>query len=96
MRRASIALFGCLATIGLFASTAAAQTAGGCQLQGTASFSPGLSASSQPFSYGFTGNLTGCQSSQSGVPTSGTVSAGQQLNEQVTNSVTGATDTVTY
>ena len=96
MRRTNLALFACLATFGLFASTAAAQTAGGCQLQGTASFSPGLGASSQPFSYGFTGNLTGCQSSQSGAPTSGTVSAGQQLNEQVTNSVTGATDTVTY
>jgi hypothetical protein len=96
LRRTSIALFGCLAAVGLFASTASAQTAGGCQLQGTASFSPGLGATSQPFSYGFTGNLTGCQSSQSGVPTSGTVAAGQQLNEQVTNSVTGATDTVTY
>jgi hypothetical protein len=65
-------------------------------LQGTANFAPGLSATSQPFSYGFTGNLSGCQSSQSGVPTSGTVSAGQRLSEQVTNSVTGATDTVTY
>jgi hypothetical protein len=77
-------------------STASAQSVGGCQLQGTATFSPGLNASSQPFSYGFTGNLSGCQSTQSGVPTAGTVSAGQQLTEQVTNSVTGATDTVTY
>lgn len=96
MRRATIALAGCMAALAAFASTAAAQNVGGCQLQGTASFTPGLGATSQPFSYGFTGNLTGCQSSQSGVPTSGTVSAGQQLNEQVTNSVTGATDTVTY
>jgi hypothetical protein len=96
LRKASIALFGCLAATALFASSAAAQTVGGCQLQGTASFSPGLSASSQPFSYGFTGNLTGCQSSQSGVPTSGKVAAGQQLTEQVTNSVTGTTDTVIY
>jgi hypothetical protein len=75
---------------------AAAQSAGGCQLQGNASFSPGLNSSSQPFSYGFTGNLTGCQSSQSGAPASGAVSAGQTLTEQVHNSVTGATDTVTY
>jgi hypothetical protein len=42
------------------------------------------------------GNLSGCQSSQSGVPTSGTESAGQTLTEKVTNSITGATDTVTY
>jgi hypothetical protein len=80
----------------LFASSAAAQTVGGCQLQGTASFSPGLNASSRPFTYGFTGNLTGCQSSQSGAPANGTVAAGQTVTEQVTNSVTGATDTVTY
>lgn len=96
MRKATLALIGCLATFALFASSAAAQNVGGCQLQGTANFSPGLTAGSAPFSYGFTGNLTGCQSSQSGVPTSGTVSAGQTLTEQVTNSVTGATDTVTY
>jgi hypothetical protein len=96
VRRASIALYGCLAALALFAPSAAAQTVGGCQLQGTASFSPGLNASSQPFSYGFTGNLTGCQSSQSGVPASGTVTAGQTLTEKVTNSATGATDTVTY
>ena len=75
---------------------ASAQSVGGCQLQGTASFSPGLGASSQPFSYSFGGNLTGCQSSQSGTPTTGTVAAGQTLTEKVTNSVTGATDTVTY
>ena len=97
MRRFFIAAAACLGAFGLFVSqAAAAQSAGGCQLQGTASFSPGLSSSSQPFSYGFTGNLTGCQSSVSGAPTSGTVSAGQTLTEQVLNSVTGATDTVSY
>jgi hypothetical protein len=76
--------------------SAGAQSLGGCQLQGTASFSPGLSSSSQAFSYNFGGDLTGCQSSQSGVPTSGTVSAGRTLTKQVVNSITGATDTVTY
>ena len=96
MRRASIALFGCLVATAIFAPSAGAASVGGCQLQGTANFSPGLGASSQPFSYSFGGNLTGCQSSQSGVPTTGTVSAGQTLSEQVHNSVTGATDTVTY
>ena len=96
MRKASLALTGCLATLALVAAPASAQSVGGCQLQGTASFSPGLGAGSSPFSYSFGGTLSGCQSSQSGVPTSGTVSAGQTLTEKVTNSVTGATDTVTY
>ena len=76
--------------------SAGAQSVGGCQLDGTAQFSPGLSTSSQPFAYSFGGALEGCQSSQSGAPTSGTVSAGQTIAEQVTNSITGATDTVTY
>ena len=89
-------LIGCVVTMALFASPAAAQSADGCQLQGTASFSPGLNTSSRPFSYGFTGNLTGCQTSESGDPTSGTVTAGQTLTEHVTNSITGATDTVSY
>ena len=76
--------------------SAAAQSLGGCQLQGTARFSPGLNSGSQEFDYGFSGALEGCQSSQSGVPTSGTVSAGQTIVKQVTNSITGATDSVTY
>ena len=89
--------FGSLAlTLFVFAPTASAQSAGGCQLQGTASFSPGLNSSTQTFSYNFGGALSGCQSSESGVPTSGTVAAGQTLTEQVKNSITGATDTVTY
>ena len=96
MRKYGLAVVACLATLAFAVPSASAQSAGGCQLQGTATFSPGLGSTSQPFSYGFTGNLTGCQSSQSGVPTSGTVSAGQTLTEQVRNSVTGATDTVTY
>jgi hypothetical protein len=60
----------------LLAGTAsAAPNAGGCQLHGTANFSPGLSATAQNFSYTFTGDLTNCQSS-SGGPASGTVFAG--------------------
>ena len=76
--------------------SAAAQSLGGCQLQGTARFSPGLNSGSQNFDYGFSGALEGCQSSQSGAPTSGTVTAGQILPEQVTNSITGVTHTVNY
>jgi len=90
-------VFACLGiAVPVFASPAAAQSLGGCELQGTANFSPGLNSSSQPFSYNFGGNLSGCHSSEAGSPEGGTVAAGQTLNEQVTNSITGATDTVTY
>lgn len=97
MRKLMLGCFGCLAVM-LFVvpSSVLAQSAGGCQLQGTANFTPGLSSSSQSFSYNFGGNLTGCKSSEAGVPTSGTVAAGQTVTEQVKNSKTGATDTVTY
>ena len=71
-------LFGALAVLAaVFASPASAATGGGCQLQGTASFSPGLSSTSQPFSYSFAGALSGCQSSDSSSPTSGSVEAGK-------------------
>src|SRR5436190_15443235 len=80
----------------VLATPAGAASGGGCQLQGTASFSPGLGANSVPFSYSFAGDLTGCQSSVAGAPTSGTVEAGKTVTAQVVNSTTGATDTVTY
>ena len=97
MRKVLLVASSCLAAM-LFAGvpSAAAQSLGGCQLQGTANFSPGLNSGSQSFNYNFGGSLTGCQSSNSGDPTSGTVSAGQTVTEQVVNSITGATDTVTY
>src|SRR5207245_2263612 len=62
----------------------------------TEAFSPGLSNTSQPFSYSFAGSLTSCQSNVAGAPTSGTVEAGKTVTRQVVNSITGATDTVTY
>jgi hypothetical protein len=97
LRNLMMVSLGCLAlTLFVIAPSAFASSAGGCQLQGTANFSPGLSSSSQPFTYSFAGNLSGCQSSESGVPTSGTVEAGKTLVEQVKNAKTGATDTVTY
>lgn len=60
-----------------FAPAASAQTGGGCQLQGNASFSPGLGATAQNFTYSFGGALSSCQSNDATAPTSGTVSAGQ-------------------
>jgi len=59
------------------APSAFAASGGGCELQGTANISRGLNANAQNFSYSFNGNLSGCQSTQSGSPTSGTVSAGE-------------------
>jgi hypothetical protein len=59
-----------------FAPAAPAASGGGCQLKGTASFSPGLSTTSQPFSYSFSGDLTGCQSTEAGSPATGRVQAG--------------------
>ena len=97
MRKLMIVSLGCLAlTVFAIVPSAFASSAGGCQLQGTANFAPGLSSSTQPFSYNFGGSLSGCQSSEAGVPTSGTVEAGKTVAEQVKNSKTGATDTVTY
>lgn len=85
-----------LVSLFVLVPSAMASSVGGCQLQGTANFSPGLNSSTQPFTYNFGGGLTGCQSSEPGAPTSGSVAAGQTLTEQVTNSKTGAIDTVTY
>ncbi|TMC48566.1 MAG: hypothetical protein E6J14_10730 [Chloroflexi bacterium] len=60
-------------------SVVAAPSGGGCQLQGTASFSPGLTNTAQNFNYNFTGALSGCQSNVPGAPTSGTVQAGKTV-----------------
>jgi hypothetical protein len=66
---------------GVLASPAAAASGGGCHLQGSASFSPPLTNTDQSFTYGFTGNLTGCQSSDAGAPASGTAEAGQVVTD---------------
>jgi hypothetical protein len=66
-----------------FASSASAAS-GGCQLKGTASFTPGLNTTSQPFSYSFTGDLTGCQSSEAGAPATGVVQAGGTYTDPAT------------
>jgi hypothetical protein len=93
-----IALLGICAALvaAISAGPAGAASGGGCQLQGSGSFNPGLGSTSKPFSYSFAGDLTGCQSSIAGSPATGTVEAGKTVTAQVTNSVTGATDTVTY
>jgi hypothetical protein len=56
-------------------SAGAAPGGGGCQLNGTAKFGTGLGQTSKPFTYSFTGDLTGCQSSDP-APATGKVQAG--------------------
>ena len=68
----------------VFASSASAASAGGCQLKGTAAFSPGLSTTSQPFTYSFGGDLTGCKSTEAGAPATGVVQAGGTYTDPAT------------
>jgi hypothetical protein len=110
MRRLMVGLVGAVVALLLLVPSAFGASAGGCQLQGTASFSPGLNANAQNFTYSFNGSLSGCQSTQSGAPTSGAVSAGeivtiggQQFQEPVAsgngscgNSTTSGTAIVTW
>ena len=113
MRKLAVALaLSATALVALaLAGSAAAATSGGCHLQGSASFNPGLNSSSQPFSYSFAGQLSSCQSNTAGTPTSGSVEAGkvytdstgEQFQEPVstgsggcTNSTTAGTAIVTW
>jgi hypothetical protein len=91
-----------LAALLLVAPSALAQSGGGCELNGTASFSPGLNTSAQNFTYSFNGNLTSCQSSESGAPSTGSVSAGeavtingQQFQEPVATGNGGCSNSTT-
>lgn len=70
---------GCAIALLLVPAGASAQSVGGCQLDGTAAFTPGLSNTAQNFQYGFSGSLSGCQSSEAGAPATGSVSAGQPV-----------------
>jgi hypothetical protein len=79
VKRAILGVIACAIAVLVVPAAASAQSVGGCQLQGTASFTPGLSNTAQNFQYSFDGSLTGCQSSQAGAPTSGTVSAGKAV-----------------
>jgi hypothetical protein len=66
-----------------FASGASAASGGGCKLKGTAAFTPGLNTTSQPFTYSFGGDLTGCQSTVAGAPATGVVQAGGNYTDPV-------------
>jgi hypothetical protein len=64
-----------------FVSPATAASGGGCQLDGNAAFSPPLTNDAKAFSYGFTGKLSNCQSSDAGSPAAGSVEAGQVVTD---------------
>lgn len=68
---------GCAVALLLVPSAASAQSVGGCQLNGNASFTPGLTNTAQNFQYSFHGSLSGCQSTEAGAPSTGAVSAGE-------------------
>lgn len=57
---------------------------GGCQLNGTAAFTPGLSATAKNFAYSFHGDLTGCNSTIAGSPATGKVTAGEVWSDPLT------------
>ena len=86
-RRLAILVIGLAGSAGLATGTsvrtAEAATGGaGCELNGTATLTPGLSTTSQSFAYTFSGTLSNCASS-SGAPSGGTVFAGVDPNGQV-------------
>ena len=79
-----IALIASMAVVGsmwMVGSQAGAQGGGGCQLDGTARFKPGLTGTPSNFTYSFTGTLSSCMADpgQSSPPTGGKVSAGSIL-----------------
>ena len=111
LRKHLLAVVACaVVALAAMAPSAWAQSAGGCELQGTASFSPGLNSEAKEFGYSFNGDLSSCQSSEAGAPAGGTVSAGevvtiggQQFQEPVAagngsceSSTTGGTAIVTW
>jgi hypothetical protein len=74
-----------LAAFAASVGPASAASGGGCKLDGTAAFDgAGLtSTGTGPFTYGFSGPLTSCQSSVAGSPASGTVEAGMVWTDAV-------------
>jgi hypothetical protein len=81
-----------LIVAGLGAAPAAAAGGGGCQLSGSAVFTPNGPGASDTFGYAFTGALSNCQSSDA-APAAGDIGAGQLVTEQVPLTVVNADGT---
>jgi hypothetical protein len=82
--RLTLSVLTSVAALLVFAPSAPAASGGACQLKGTASFGSGLNTEAKPFDYSFHGDLSNCQSSVAGAPTSGTVSAGEVYTDPAT------------
>jgi hypothetical protein len=91
----TVPLAALIATMSLGTSAMAATGGGGCQLDGSATFTPNGPGTADTFGYSFGGSLTGCQSSVSGAPASGTIGAGQVVTESVPLTVTNPDGTTT-
>jgi len=83
-----------LAAAGLGGAAHAAPGGGGCQLDGSATFTPNGPGTADTFGYGFSGTLSNCQSSVSS-PAAGTIGAGQVVSESVPLTVTNPDGTTT-
>ncbi|HLN75970.1 MAG TPA: hypothetical protein VK204_02920 [Nocardioidaceae bacterium] len=78
---AAIAAFGLASAIG---PTAVADPGGsGCQLDGTATFTPNGPGNLGTFGYSLTGALSSCSSSRAGAPTEGTMAVGDVITVAV-------------
>ena len=76
-------------------SVSAAPGGGGCQLDGSAAFTPNGPGTADTFGYGFSGALSGCGSTVAAAPTSGSIGAGQVVTESVPLTVTNPDGTTT-
>lgn len=86
MRKAliSVAAFAVLGLGSAVSPVAVADPGGsGCQLDGTASFSPNGPGNLATFGYSLTGALSSCNSSRAGAPTDGTMAVGNVITVSV-------------
>jgi hypothetical protein len=64
---------------GIAAAASAPVVAGGCRVKADALLTPGLTLTSQPFTYHYKGTLSGCSYTRKGAPNGGVITAGEQI-----------------
>jgi hypothetical protein len=67
------------ASVPAVAGAASPVVAGGCRVRADAVLTPGLTLTSQPFTYHYKGTLTGCAYTGKGAPGGGSITAGEQI-----------------
>jgi hypothetical protein len=67
------------ASPGIASAAPAPVVAGGCRVQADAVLSPGLTLTSQPFTYHYKGTLNGCAYTGKGAPKGGSITAGEPI-----------------